>query len=139
MKTIRLQTSIFLLSALFIAALANAEERPANTIDGKRYHHVVIVWLKRHGDPEAQRRYIEGSKRLSRLPGVLDYAVGPVADIKRDTPSPSVDNSFDIAVSATFESQEALENYSKHPEHHKVIQEVLKPLVDKYRVYDFVE
>jgi hypothetical protein len=129
---------VFLLAALVAAPLAQAE-RPANTADGKKYHHVVVIWLKQHGDPEAQRKYIEGSKRLSRLPGVLSYDIGPVADIKRDKPSASVDDSFDVAVSATFDSKESLENYSKHPEHGKVIQEILKPLVDRYKVYDFTE
>jgi hypothetical protein len=69
----------------------------------------------------------------------LSYDIGPVADIKRDKPSASVDDSFDVAVSATFDSKESLENYSKHPEHGKVIQEILKPLVDRYKVYDFTE
>lgn len=138
MKNKQLKTLVCLAAVLFTANIVRAE-RPANIIDGKKYHHVVVVWLKQHGDPEAQRKYIEGSKRLSKLPGVLNYDIGPVANIKRDKPSPSVDDSFDIAISATFESKKALENYSKHPEHHKVIQDVLKPLVDKYKVYDFAE
>jgi hypothetical protein len=129
----------FLLAALAIAPLVQAEERPANTVEGKKYHHVVVIWLKQHGDPEARQKYIEGSKRLSKLPGVLNYDIGSAAEIKRDKPSLSVDDSFDVAVSATFDSKESLENYSKHPEHHKVIQEVLKPLVDRYKVYDFTE
>lgn len=114
-------------------------DRPSNTVDDKKVHHLVIIWLKKHGDPEAQRHYIEGSKLLSKHPGVLKYDIGTIADIKRDKPSASVDDSFDIAVSATFENKEALQNYSKHPEHQKVIQDVLKPLVEKYRVYDFSE
>ena len=137
MKTAHLRRLAILLTALSLGSAAHAE-RPATTIDGK-IHHVVVIWLKKHGDPEAQRKYIEGSKRLSKLPGVLSYDIGPVAGIKRDKPSPSVDDSFDVAVSATFESKEALENYSKHPEHQKVIQEVLKPLVDHYKVYDFAD
>jgi hypothetical protein len=137
MKTTHLKRLAILLAALGLGNVAYAE-RPATTIDGK-VHHLVVIWLKQHGDPEARRKYIESSKRLSKLPGVLSYDIGPAAGIKRDKPSPSVDDSFDIAISATFESKEALENYSKHPEHHKVIQEVLKPLVDHYKVYDFAD
>ncbi|MGZ8186018.1 MAG: Dabb family protein, partial [Methylobacter sp.] len=62
-----------------------------------------------------------------------------VAVINRDKPSHAVDDSYDVAISSTFESRQALENYLKNPEHHKVIQELLKPLVEKYKVYDFVE
>lgn len=131
--------NLTILMAVFSITNIAYAERPANKVDGKKYHHVVVVWLKQHGNQEAQQKYIEGSKRLSKLPGVLNYDIGPVANIKRDKKSPSVDDSFDIAISATFESKEALENYSKHPEHHKVIQEVLKPLVDRYKVYDFTE
>ncbi|MGR8979130.1 MAG: Dabb family protein [Gammaproteobacteria bacterium] len=135
-KTCFLQ-GLLLLAALSLGHAAYAGQ-PAQTSGGK-YHHLVVIWLKQHGDPEARRKYIEGSKRLSKLPGVVGYSVGPVAGIKRDKPSPAVDDSFDIAVSATFESKAALENYSKHPEHQKVIQEVLKPLVQRYKVYDFTD
>jgi hypothetical protein len=137
MKTIHFKRLAILLAAFGLGNAAHAEQ-PATTVAGK-VHHVVIIWLKQHGDPEARRKYIEGSKRLSKLPGVVSYDIGPVANIKRDHPSPSVDDSFDVAVSATFESKEALENYSKHPEHQKVIQEVLKPLVSHYKVYDFAD
>lgn len=126
-----------LLSALILTPAAYAADQAAPP-SGK-IHHLVVIWLKQHGDPEARRQYIEGSKRLSNLPGVVGYSVGPIADIHHDKPTPAVDDSFDIAVSATFANKEALENYSKHPEHHKVIQEVLKPLVDHYKVYDFAD
>lgn len=128
---------LFLLAALGIANAAFAQ-RPANAVGGKAYH-VVIVWLKQHGDENARRKYIQGSKRLAKLPGILAYNIGTVAAVKREKPSPAVDASYDIAVSSTFESKQALENYLQHPEHHKVIHEVLKPLVEKYQVYDFVE
>ncbi|EIC30367.1 MULTISPECIES: Dabb family protein [Methylomicrobium] len=137
MKTVHFKRLVILLAALGLGNAAHAE-RPSTDIDGK-VHHLVIIWLKQHGDPEARRKYIEGSKRLSKLPGVVSYDIGPVAGIKREHPSPSVDDSFDVAVSATFESKEALENYSKHPEHQTVIQEVLKPLVSHYKVYDFAD
>lgn len=137
MNIFKSSIAALLTSTLLFSAQPVLAERPTNTIDDKKVHHVVIIWLKQHGDPEARRKYIEGSKRLSKLPGVLSYDIGPIANIQRDKPSAAVDDSFDIAVSATFENKEALENYSKHPEHGKVIHDVLKPLVDKYRVYDF--
>ncbi|MFZ2171344.1 MAG: Dabb family protein [Methylococcaceae bacterium] len=59
--------------------------------------------------------------------------------MNRDKPKHAVDDSYDIGISSTFESKQALENYLKTPEHHKIVHEVLKPLVEKYKVYDFVE
>jgi hypothetical protein len=137
MKPYSLFRLLFLLAALSISN-ASLAQRPTNVVGGKAYH-VVIVWLKQHGDEKARRQYIEGSKRLAKLPGVLSYNIGTAADVNREKPSRAVDDSYDIAVSSTFESKQALENYLKHPEHHKVVYEVLKPLVEKYKVYDFVE
>ena len=50
-----------------------------------------------------------------------------------------VDHSYDVAIVATFESTQALDAYSRHADHDKVIDEKLKPLVDKVIVYDFAE
>lgn len=125
------------LTILLLASISTAQAE-ANVPQHKA-HHLVIVWLKQHGDKNARNQYIEASKRLAKLPGVLSYNIGTPSMIKRDNPSPSLDDSFDIAISSTFENLQALENYSKHAEHQKVIQEALKPLVQKYKVYDFVQ
>lgn len=104
-----------------------------------RAHHIVVVWLKQHGDQNARRQYIEASKKLAKLPGLLAYNIGIPANIKRERPSPGVDDTYDIAISSTFDSQQALEDYSKNLEHNKIIEEDLKPLVDRYKVYDFID
>lgn len=137
MKSYSLAILLFLLSAL-TNAHAGETPRPGNAAGG-RVFHVVVIWLKQHGDEEARRQYIEGSKRLAKLPGVLSYDVGTVAPIKREKHSPGVDDSYDVAVTSSFESKQALENYLQNPAHHKVVYEVLKPLVEKYKVYDFAE
>lgn len=137
MKPYSLLILLFLLTALTDANAGQAQ-RPSNTVSG-RVFHVVVIWLKQHGDENARRQYIEGSKRLAKLPGVLSYDVGTITDIKREKHSPGVDDSYDVAVTSSFESKQALENYLQNPEHHKVVFEVLKPLVEKYKVYDFAE
>lgn len=129
--------SLFVLSLLFIGSVTTVQAE-TNSVPHKA-HHLVVVWLKQHGDVAVRKQYIEASKRLAKLPGVLTYHIGIPAAIKRDNPRPALDDSFDIAISSTFENLQALENYSKHAEHQKVIQETLKPLVEKYKVYDFVE
>jgi len=115
------------------SAQAQAQAKP------KKAHHVVIIWLKQHGDEAARQKYIEASKRLAKLEGIQIYNIGTPAEIKRERPSSAVDNSYDIAISSTFDNQEALESYLKNPAHFKVIQEELKPLVERYTVYDFVD
>ena len=131
MKLLSIKPVLFLMAALSFAIAGHAEE-PINKSIGKAYH-ITVIWLKQHGDAEARRKYIEGSKRLSKLPGVLSYNIGTVTVINRDKPNHAVDDSYDIAISSTFKSKQALENYLKNPEHHKVVHEVLKPLVEKYR------
>lgn len=128
----RLKVFTFLLLVPMFTAVSSAE--PVPRVAG-RVHHVVIVWLKEHGNPEARRQYIEATQSLSRLPMLLSYHVGTVLPGKRDV----VDSSYDVAIVATFENTQALEAYSRHPDHDKVINEKLKPLVDKVLVYDFVE
>jgi hypothetical protein len=137
MKILSIKPALVLTMVLSLATVCHAEES-FNKSGGKAYH-VTVIWLKEHGDAEARRKYIEGSKRLSKLPGVLSYNIGTITTIIRDKPNHAVDDSYDVAISSTFESKQALENFLKNPEHHKVVHEVLKPLVEKYKVYDFVE
>jgi hypothetical protein len=137
MKILSIKPALFLTMVLSLATVCHAEES-VNKSSGKAYH-VTVIWLKQHGDVEARRKYIEASNRLSKLPGVLSYNIGTVTTINRDKPNHAVDDSYDIAISSTFESKQALENFLKNPEHHKIVHEVLKPLVEKYKVYDFVE
>ena len=137
MKLVFVKPVLFLAVALSLAAAVQAGEA-AGASGGKAYH-VTVIWLKQHGDAAARQKYIEASKRLSELPGILSYNIGTITKINRDKPSHAVEDSYDIAISSTFESQQALENFLKNPEHHKIVHEVLKPLVEKYKVYDFVE
>lgn len=101
----------------------------------KPIHHVVIIWLKDAGNPAAREQYIAQSRRMSKLPMVKEYRVGTVLSGGREI----VDTSYDVAVVATFANQQALKDYLDHPEHKKVVEEALKPLVAKAVVYDFAE
>lgn len=107
--------------------------------DEHRVHHVAVVWLKQAGDEAVRRQYIEASKPLARLPGVLSYEVGTLAKISRGRANAAVDESYDLAISSSYESQQAFEDFLKNPEYLRVAQQELKPLVDRYRVYDFIE
>jgi heme-degrading monooxygenase HmoA len=97
-------------------------------------NHVVIAWLKQPGDEAARKRFIETTKRFATLPGVIGHRVGPLLP----SDSKVADNSFDVAVVVTFKDKEALAAYLEHPEHKKGVEEVLKPLLEKVVVYDFV-
>ena len=95
--------------------------------------HVIVVWLKRPGDEAARKRVIEESKKLAEIPGVRSVSAGSVIPSPRQV----VDSSFDVAVVMTFWSKEDLERYTAHPKHQALVQNVIRPLVERYRIYDF--
>lgn len=128
-------SSLMVMMGLIISVSARAEPDS----DLHKVHHVVVVWLKQAGDDNVRRQYIQESKRMAQLPGVLSYDIGSPASIKRGHVNAALDESYDLAISSTYESQQAFEAFLKNPEYIRVAQQVLRPLVDKYKVYDFIE
>ena len=95
--------------------------------------HVVVVWLKEPGR-QARDRYLELSRSLAALPGVVSYHAGPPIPSARSV----VDNSYDVAVVAVLKDRQALKAYNANPERQKVI-DAMRPLVQKVVVYDFAD
>ena len=96
--------------------------------------HVVLCWLKTPGDEAARQKIIETSKRFESIPGVVSVTSGHVLPSTR----PVVDSSYDVGMVITFTDEAALRAYDGHPTHRKAVDEVLKPLVGKFVVYDFI-
>lgn len=97
--------------------------------------HVVVVWLKRHGNAEDQSKLIAAAKSLKSIDGVLSVDVGTMLPSKR----PIVDSTYDVAVVFRFSDEKSLRAYEKNPVHLRAVKEVLKPLSSKLLIYDFVE
>lgn len=119
---------------LLLSMLGGCATSGANTGNANQgtIAHVVICWLKNPGN-EADRLALEKrSFELAKIPGVLSVHAGRTLTSER----PIVDDSFDVAVVMTFESEEALQNYEKHPEHKRAVAEILKPLTSRVIVYD---
>ena len=108
---------------------ATPQPGPDNTLQ-----HVVIVWLKEPGNSAHRDRILAESDVLRTIPGVLSLDSGTVVPGERDI----VDSSFDVALIVSFASRPAMETYLTHPVHVKLVNETLKPLVAKIRVYDFM-
>ena len=98
-------------------------------------HHVIICWLKESGNKEARQKIIEASRGFSSIPGVVDVKAGSVIHSEREI----VDSSFDVAIYLSFENEQKLQDYHVHPIHKNAVKEILKPLVSKVVVYDFIE
>jgi len=125
--------SLMLVMGLVWVVAGAAGENETSSADGA-VNHIVIAWLKQPGDLDARKRFIETTKRFAKLPGVIGHRVGPVLPSEGKV----ADSSFDIAVVITLKNKEALTAYLENPEHKKGVEEVLKPLVSKVVVYDFV-
>ncbi len=115
---------------VFLACLPLAAQA---SDDSGTVEHVVVVWLKTPGDRTAQQQVIRASQSLKSIPGVVSLKAGTMIPSER----PIVDSSFDIALTVTFTDEQAMQHYLTHPTHVQLLEETLKPLVDKIQVYDF--
>ena len=119
--------------ALLCLLLASTLPGCASTPAGNALEHVVVVWLKDPGNEAHRRIILVESEVLRTIPGVLSLQSGMVVPGERDI----VDSSFDVALIVSLTDEAAMEAYLEHPVHVKLVDETLKPLVSKIRVYDF--
>jgi len=131
-----------LLLLFAVGVMTGCATTPADSLPkaepAPRLHHVVLVWLKNSADQASIQQYIEASQTLAKLPGVVSYEVGVPAKLPQRRASKALDESYDVAVTAVFESQQAFAEFLKNPDYARVAQGMLRPLVDTYRVYDFL-
>jgi hypothetical protein len=95
--------------------------------------HVVICWLKDHGNAQQQQQLIDASQDLKKIPGVLDLRIGHALPSTR----PVVDSTYDLGLVIRFRDEASLRAYEHHPIHQKLVRELLRPLTGRIVVYDF--
>ena len=116
-----------------VAAAEHAQTQPATSRPAGGVTHVVLIWLKKPGDPEARAALLDAAHQLRTIPGVLDVQTGTALPSTR----PVVDSSYDVGMVITFADAQSLQAYSTHPVHLRLVEDVLKPNADHYKVYDF--
>ncbi len=126
-KTLFLIQLILLGSLSLQASFVFAEEN-------KKVTHVVMVWLKEPGNAQQRAAFLKASEQLNDLPGIVNRHVGVVLSSDRKI----VDDTFDVAVSVTMESEDALKAYLKNPKHKKILHDKIKPLVNRSVAFSFV-
>lgn len=119
-----------ILVSVFLCSCASSKKASS-----ERVNHVVLCWLKDSGNKEQRQKLIEESLKFESIPGVLEVRAGEV--VKSDRPI--VDSSYDVAIFLSYKSVDDLKTYLIHPDHKKAVKEVLRPLVKKVLVYDFIE
>ena len=120
--------SCWLVFPLFLALAGGCASGPVSSGSG-RIRHIVIVWLKPGADRAA---VLDATRELGKIPGVVDYSAGTMLASDRKT----VDSSYDLAIILTFDSETSLRAYDQHPIHKRVIEEVVKPNVARFLIYD---
>ncbi len=120
---------IKLLLLFFTLLLTGCQTAPQGGVT-----HVVVFWLKDHGNAAQRAKISEASESFRKISGVLSVRAGQCLP----SPRPVVDSSFDVALTMEFASQADMQSYLDDPRHKAAAENVLKPLVKKFTVYDFV-
>ncbi len=122
----RVLATLLLTTALL--ACAGPDKLPVRTLE-----HVVVVWLKEPGNATHRQTVLDASEVLRTIPGVRSLRSGTVIASERAI----VDSSFDVALLVSFTDRADMDAYLVHPLHVQLVNETLKPLVAKIRVFDF--
>lgn len=116
-------------SLVSCAKVLNAPMYQTGTIS-----HVVVCYLKNHGNAADRKKIVDAARELRSLPGVYDIEVGYALPSDR----PVVVSDFDVALVVTFRDEASMKAYVNNPKHQAILKDVLQPLVAKYVVYDVV-
>lgn len=113
-----------------VAALAGCSDSATSR---GQVEHIVFVWLKRPGHAGDRTALVRATNELRRTTGLVrtvNYG-GPLPSER-----PVVDDSFDLALLMRFDSAKVLADFEKHPDHKRALQETLRPLARRVRIYD---
>jgi hypothetical protein len=97
------------------------------------FSHVVIFWTKPEIPNAADILLAGAEKYLRPVPGVRLFHVGKMAGSHRDV----VDQSYQVALNLTFDTQKDQDDYQVHPSHIEFVEKVFKPNCARVVIYDF--
>ena len=118
--------SIFILS--LVACTTTIDEHTDSQVV-----HVVLVWLKEPNNEQHIQQIIEATQQLKEIEELKQLRVGKSISSDRKI----VDDSFDVGIYMIFDDTKAMHRYLIHPKHKEAVKNVIKPLSNKIRVYDF--
>jgi len=93
--------------------------------------HVVLIRLKEGATPADGERLVASAREmLAPIPGVRNLRVGRGLGYKAEV-------SYPYALVMEFEDEQALEGYQVHEEHRRFVRDVVDPIQDDKKVYDY--
>ncbi len=129
MKTI----GIYILVITLAVSMLFASDTVIAEFSNKGVIHTVFLWLKQPGELRHRRQLLSATDRLGKIPGVVDVRMGEAIDSDRDI----VDDSFDVGIYFYFSDVAAMKQYLVHPLHQTIVEQDIKPLVERIIVHDF--
>ena len=94
--------------------------------------HVVLIRLKPEVSEGGAREFLAQAKAvLGPIPFVRNLRVGRGLGVKSE-----VDHPFALVME--FEDEAALEGYQVHPEHRRFVEEIVGPIQDDKKVFDYL-
>lgn len=93
---------------------------------------VVLIWLKNPSSATDRAQIIRTAQALRMMPGVVRVTTGRAAIL----PEAATDRSFDLGVIITFRDRAAYDRYERDPRHAQTMERFLRPLVQRYEVYN---
>lgn len=94
--------------------------------------HIVLLKLKDNVAKEQTQELLDGLKKLKEvIPGMLDVSGG-----YNNSPE-GKDAGFTYGFIVRFRNVAARDGYLPHPEHQKLAQNLVRPIVDDVLVFDY--
>jgi hypothetical protein len=94
--------------------------------------HIVFVWAKDNTSKENIAVMINRAEMLLKIAGVNSMKVGTAVPSERST----VDDSYDVGITLSFDTVDVMQAYLEHPEHVKYVSTYVKPYAEELLVYD---
>lgn len=95
----------------------------------KRFVHIVMMRLKENTPENAARIQEALYDLVGKIPQIRKLEVG--ANVVQS------ERAYDIALTVIFDSREDMEAYQVHPEHQRVLTEVIRPLISGSAAADY--
>lgn len=93
---------------------------------------IVLIWLKNPSSATDRAQIVRTAQALRMMPGVVKVTTGRAAVL----PEAATDSSFDLGVIITFRDRAAYARYARDPRHARAMERFLRPLVQRYEVYN---
>ena len=94
--------------------------------------HIALFKFKEGTAQEQIDQVLDQILELSEsIDGIEDYVGGINNSVE------GLNQGFTHGFVMTFKDETSLKNYGKHPVHQQAVKDVLRPLVERYVIYDF--